>query len=368
MFSLMVTTPGLMTVRMMVQSKALPDYEGPANWRGSNIRNSQDWHINLTQSHTSEIKSAVQRSIDEGIPVLDLNPACFPLPRLAPVLKVTYQELLYGRGFVVFHGMPVQDLNREEIIRAYMGIGSWLGEPVSQNKKGHVLGHVKDIGSDHTNPQTRIYGTSYRQLYHTDGSDLVGLLCLQRAKSGGVFSLASSVAIYNEIARRRPDLVRVLSSPFVVDRKGEVPDGKKDTYEIEIFHHHKRRLLTIHDRVFINAAQHRDYVPRLTDQQIEALDLLDDLAGSEEFCLDYEWQQGDMNFAHNHQVLHARTDYEDYPELDRKRHLLRLWLSTNDGWELPPVFAEKFGSVAQGQRRGGIHVPGMTPTVPLEAE
>ena len=183
-----------------------------------------------------------------------------------------------------------------------------------------------------------------------------------------MFSIASSVAIYNEIAKRRPDLALVLSSPFVVDRKGEVPDGKKDTYEIEIFHHYKHRLLTIHDRVFINAAQHKDYVPRLTDQQIEALDLLDSVAGSEEFCLEYEWQQGDMNFAHNHQILHARTDYEDYPELDRKRHLLRLWLSTNDGWELPPIFAEKFGSVAMGQRRGGLKVAGMKETVPFEAE
>ena len=352
----------------MAHSNELPSYEGPANWRGPKIRNSEDWHINLTERHISEIKLAVQRSIDNGIPILDLDPECFRLPCLAPVLRAVYQELLYGRGFVVFHGMPVQDLNREEIIRAYMGIGSWLGEAVPQNKKGHVLGHVKDIGYDHTNPQTRIYGTRHRQLYHTDGSDLVGLLCLQRAKAGGVFSIASSVAIYNEIAKRRPDLARVLSSTFVVDRKGEVPDGKKDTYEIEIFHHYKRRLLTIHDRVFINAAQHKDYVPRLTDQQIEALDLLDSIAGSEEFCLEYEWQQGDMNFAHNHQILHARTDYEDYPELDRKRHLLRLWLSTHDGWELPPIFAEKFGSVAMGQRRGGLKVLGLKETVPFEAE
>ena len=364
----MVTTLRLMRDKAMLHCDALPSYEGPANWRGSNIRNSEDWHIHLTESHIAEIKSAVQRSIEDEIPIQKLNPECFLLPSLEQVLQATYQELLYGRGFVVFHGMPVQDLNREEIIRAYVGIGSWLGEPVPQNRKGHILGHVKDMGLDHTNPQTRIYGTSYRQLYHTDGSDLVGLLCLQKAKSGGMFSLASSVAIFNEISKRRPDLARVLSSPFVVDRKGEVPEGKQDTYQIEIFHHYKNRLLAIHDRVFINAAQHRDYVPRLTDQQIEALDLLNNLAASEEFRLDYEWQRGDMNFAHNHQILHARTDYEDYPESDRKRHLLRLWLSTNDGWELPPIFAEKFGTVGQGQRRGGIHVPGMKLTVPLEAE
>ncbi len=110
------------------------------------------------------------------------------------------------------------------------------------------------------------------------------------------------------------------------------------------------------------------YVPRLSDRQIEALDLMDDLAGSEAFHLDHEWRPGDMNFVHNHQIPHARTDYEDYPELERKRHLLRLWLSTNHGWELPPVFAEKYGALERGKRRGGIHVPGMELTAPLEAE
>ncbi len=352
----------------MSHRRSLPNYAGPADWRGPDIKDSKDWHIHLSDSQIQEIKSAVQRSIDDNFPIIDLKPENFPLPGLGHVLKDAYRELLNGRGFVVFHGMPVEDLSREEIICAYVGVGSWLGEPVSQNHKGHILGHVKDIGFDHTNPQTRIYGTTYRQLYHTDGADLVGLLCLRKAKSGGVFTLTSSVAVYNEIVRLRPDQADVLSSPFVVDRKGEVPEGKEDTFEIETFHHYKGRLLTIHDRVYITAAQHRDYVPRLTDQQIEALDLMDELAGSEAFYLDYEWQPGDMNFVHNHQILHARTDYEDYPELERKRHLLRLWLSTNHGWELPPVFAEKYGSVEQGKRRGGIHVPGMELTVPFEAE
>ena len=352
----------------MRQIGELPRYEGLANWRGPDIKDSEDWHVHLTDSQTSEIKSAVQCGIDDDIPIVDINPENFKLPRLGQVLKAARQELLYGRGFVVFHDMPVRDLNREEIIRAYVGVGSWLGEHVSQNHKGHILGHVKDIGFDHTNPQHRIYGTTYRQFYHTDGADLVGLLCLQKAKSGGMFSLTSSVSGYNEIARRRPDLAQALSSPFVMDRKGEVPAGKQDTFEIGPFNHYKGRLITIYDRVYINAAQHRDHVPSLTDQQIEALDLFDELAGSEEYCLDFEWQPGDMNFVHNHQILHARTDYEDYPELDRKRHLLRLWLSTNEGWELPPVFAEKFGTIERGKRRGGIHVPGMKLTVPFEAE
>ena len=108
----MVTTIRLMQDKIMVHSNTLANYEGPANWRGQNIRNSEDWHINLTESHISEIKKAVLRSIDDRIPILELMPECFHLPRLAPVLQTNYQELLYGRCFVAFHGMPVQGLNR----------------------------------------------------------------------------------------------------------------------------------------------------------------------------------------------------------------------------------------------------------------
>ena len=354
----------------MSHSSSLPIYEGPAGWRGPDVKDSPDWHINLTDSHLSEIRSAVQRSIDDNIQIMDITHESFELPELSQVMKDAFQDLVNGRGFVMFHGMQVDELNREEIIRAYVGVGSHLGEHVSQNRKGHILGHVKDIGYDHTNPQTRIFGTSYRQAFHTDSSDLVGLLCLKTPKSGGVFSFASSVAVYNEIVRTRPDLAQVLSEPWVHDRKGEVPEGKQDTFEIPTFNHYKGRLLTIYDRSYINAAQHRDYVPRLTDLQTEALDLFDELLGSEEFYVDYVWERGDMGFVHNHQIVHARTDYEDYPEPERRRHNLRLWLSTdsNGGWELPPVFAEKFGSVEPGTPRGGIHVPGSKLTVPLEAE
>ena len=346
----------------------LPIFEGPANWRGPDLAREEDWRFALNDQQIDQIKKAVWKSQEDGIDMADLSPENFRLPGLEPLLGAVYQRLVHGTGVAMFHGMPVNDLDREGIIRAYLGLGSWLGQPVSQNHKGHLLGHVKDIGLDPHNPQHRVYGTSYRQPYHTDSADLVGLLCLREAKSGGVFTVTSSVAIYNEIVRIRPDLARILCAPFIVDRKGEVPEGKQDTYEMAVFHPYQGRVLCMHDRNFIDAAQQREGVPPLTELQLEALDLFDELAASPEFHLDHVWREGDMGFIHNHQALHARTDYEDYPEPDRKRHLLRLWLSTNEGAELPPVFAERYGNIAQGSRRGGIHVPGMKLKVPLEAE
>jgi len=128
------------------------------------------------------------------------------------------------------------------------------------------------------------------------------------------------------------------------------------------------RLTTVYARDFIQAAQRFKHVPRLTGLQIEAMDLLDELAASDTFRLDMDFQPGDIQFLHNHQILHARTAYEDYPEPERKRHLLRLWLSAPNGRELPAALAARYGEVTVGKVRGGIRVPGQTLRAPLEAE
>ena len=141
-----------------------------------------------------------------------------------------------------------------------------------------------------------------------------------------LFRSASSVTVYNEMLKRRPDLVEVMAQPFYLDRKGEIPEGKGPYYQMPIFNPYDGYLTTTYSRDFITAAQRFDEVPRLTDEQTEAMDLADELAGSDEIRLDMDFRPGDIQFLHNHQMLHSRTPYEDYPEPERKRHLLRLWL------------------------------------------
>jgi hypothetical protein len=191
---------------------------------------------------------------------------------------------------------------------------------------------------------------------------------LQPAKSGGRSAIASSTSIYNAMVRSRPDLVRELEQPFHLDRKGEIPAGQGPTYPLAIFHHLAGQLITVYARDFIQAAQRFEHVPRLTGRQVEAMDLLDALAASDPFRFDMDFQPGDIQFLHNHQILHARTAFEDYPEPERKRHLLRLWLSVPNGRELPAALAARYGEVTVGKIRGGIRVPGQTLRAPLEAE
>ncbi len=352
---------------MMTQA-ALPTYDGPANWKGSDINDSDEWHFHLTEIHIGEIKSTVQKSMDDGIEIIDIKQGNFELPTLGAELERLYQDVVFGRGFVVCHGMPVKDFNREEVIRAWIGAGSQWGELVSQNAKGHIIGHVKDLRRDPTDKNQRTFGTNERQPYHTDSCDIVGLLCLKTPKSGGLFSLTSSVAVYNEMMKRRPDLVKILEQPFVNDRRGEVPEGKEDTFEMAAYYHYQGRLLSFMDRNFINAAQTHDYVPRLTKEQVEAIDMVEAIAEEDGMYLDLEWEPGAFAFVHNHQIFHSRTAYEDFDEPERRRHNLRLWLSAKNGWELPADFAERYGEIAVGKKRGGIVVPGMKLTTPFEAE
>jgi len=345
-----------------------PLYRGAPVWRGPDMARRDDWIVRISDAEVAEIESAVAAALARTPDLLSLEREHFPLPHLAGRLHAAEREVVRGRGFVLLRGLPIERWSRQQTAVAFWGLGRHFGDPVPQNAAGHMLGHVKDLGKDPANPTHRIYQTRHRHLFHTDSSDVVGLLCLRRAKSGGLSRIVSATTVYNEMARRRPDLAAALADPFIVDRKGEVPAGKTPYYALPIVHHYGGELTMIYARDFIEAAQRFPEVPRLTAAQIEAMDLLDELADDPAFYLDMAFEPGDIQFLHNHQILHARTAYEDYAEPERRRHLLRLWLSTPDGRDLPPAFAERYGEYRRGRRRGGIVVPGQTLSAPLEAE
>ncbi len=171
-----------------------------------------------------------------------------------------------------------------------------------------------------------------------DRCDVVALLCLQRAKSGGLSTIVSSMTVHNVMAAHRPDLLDRLYHPFPVDRRGEVPEGKAPFYEAPVFNEHAGTLSVLYSRLHIGSAQRFPEARRLTAEDIEALDMLAELAGDPELRLDMDFIPGDIQFLHNHTILHCRSAYEDWPEVERKRHLLRLWLSPPGARPLPPVF------------------------------
>jgi hypothetical protein len=350
----------------MQQDTLRPAITGASAWVGAALaRQPETWTYRLSPAEIAEITRATADAQARGLDIADIRCADFPLPTLGPVLDRLRDEVLNGRGFVLLRGLPV-DGPIAASATAYWGIGAYFGHARSQNAKGHVLGHVRDLGLSSQDPNVRIYQTTERQNFHTDSCDIVALLCLKTAKSGGLSSLTSSMTIYNVMAKRHPDLVWRLFRPLPTDRRGEVPEGKRPWFETPVYNDYQGLLSAIYAPHYVRSSQRFAEAPRLSAEDIAALDCFDRLAEDPELRLDMEFRPGDMQFVHNHTVLHDRTAFEDWPEPERKRHLLRLWLAAPGARPLPPAYAERYGSVEIGNR-GGIICKGTRLHAPLEA-
>lgn len=343
-----------------------PPVTGASVWYGPDMSRRTDWIHKLDADDVAEIERATRPLVAAEADIARIGSGDFPLPQLSKKLARVCDEVINGRGFALLRGLPVERWSIREAATAFFGIGGHFGSARSQNAKGHVLGHVRDLGRNATtDPTARIYQTTERQTYHTDSCDIVGLLCLKTAKAGGASAVVSSMTIYNEMLRRAPDLLVELFQPLYTDRRGEVPTGQKPWHEIPVYNWHIGRLSALYTRTYIKSARRFPEVPPLTEKQIAALDLFDELAESPDITLHMTFRPGDIQLVHNHTMLHDRTAFEDWPEPERKRHLLRLWLAVPGARPLPEVYAQRFGSVEIGNR-GGIIVPGAELNAPLE--
>lgn len=239
-------------------------------------------------------------------------------------------DLAHGRGFALLRRFPVDILSVEEVELAYVALGLHLGTPVSQDAAGTLLGHVRDERVERTGPDVRLYRTSERQDFHTDGADVIGLLCLRAARSGGESKLASSHAVYNEILRRRPDLLEVLYEPMWWDRNGEEAPDEDPAFALPVVSDLDGTPRFFYIGWYIRDAQRHPQVPRLDAAQVEVLDLVEAIANEPTVHVEMDFRPGDVQLLNNAVILHCREAYEDHDDIDRRRHLLRLWLAAHD--------------------------------------
>jgi hypothetical protein len=332
-------------------SPPAPRQTGPSVWRAADVADPSGWTWQLVGDQIDALVDLARRAPDVDVLAVDTPP---PVPPpLADDVEHLRDELLHGRAFRLVRGFPADDVDDSTAATAFVVLGRWLGSPRSQNAVGDLLGHVRDVGVDADDPNVRIYQTNRRQTFHTDSTDVVGLMCLEPAASGGESMLVSAGAIYNEILDRAPELAAVLFHPIATDRRGEVPSGATGWFSIPVLNWHAGHLTVLYQRQYIESAQRFDEVPRLTAEVRAALDLFDEVANDPAMYLTMDFRRGDMQFVHNHSLLHDRAGFTDKP--GSPRHLLRLWLSIPGDRELPPVFAERYGSVEIGNR-GGIVV------------
>lgn len=340
---------------MTIQLSDLPEkIEGPSAWLGKDMRaNEAAWLHHLGNHEVAALEAAATHFLSLGKDIGEITPEDFPLGEFAHHATALVHKLLHGVGVEVLRGLPIARYSQAFAATIFCGLGAHIGSARSQNAQGHILGHVRDIGADPTDPNSRIYQTSERQTFHTDSADVVGLLCIREAKKGGRSLLVSAESIYNRMRAERPDLLRLLFDPIATDRRGEIPEGAKPFMEIPVFSWHDGKLTVFYQRQYIDSAQRFDGAMRLTAAHVEALDMFDALANDPRLCFGMQLQPGDMQFVYNHSQLHDRTGFTDWPDPAKRRHLMRLWLSPEGDRELPECFRQRYGSIEVGNR-GGI--------------
>ena len=327
-------------------------------WYPDELRGTDAWVYRLSDAEIAEIHAAVAVAEARGLSIKEIDHDGFSLPMLAPALADIKAELRDGRGFALIRGLPVEGRTRAQLATAFWGLGHHMGRAKSQNGRGHLIGHVVDLaGKNPTDPNIRGYMNGSALEYHTDRTDILSLCCLQPAMSGGEHRICSSVTAHNELLKRRPDLARELTWEFYRTRNGEIPVGETEPWI-------RQPIFSVKDGFFtarspgtkVMQAQDLPGVPKLTPAQLEANALFLKLA--HELSLDMALEAGDITYVNCHVTFHARTDYEDWADPGRKRHLLRLWLNT--GGDRPLV-----ESVAR-EVNAGVVVEGAVFHVPLE--
>lgn len=329
---------------------------GPGAWIGSEIQREESWIHHLDASSIEEIDVALAhaKSIGARIP---FAADAFPLLRLAAHLDAILEEIENDRGFVLIRGIPRSRYSDEECELLYWGLGIHLGIPVSQNARGHLLGHVRDEGRVIADPNARAYQTRQRMDFHTDllPVDVLGLFCMRTAKSGGESKVVSALALHNVLLKERPDLLEALYGAFHLDWRGEEPAGEQPWFAIPMFSARDGKVTTrLCSLPYYESAGRfgEQYGP--TAIQREALEKVQEIANRPELILSMDFQEGDIQLLNNHTTMHARTAYEDHAEPEHQRHLLRMWIAVSDERRRP--LSDALTDRYQWVRRGGIPV------------
>ena len=311
--------------------------QSAAAWRRADITSSGQWLATFNEAERDEIVTATRSAARNGLNVSTLMQSSFEIPVLSVRLHEWSENLRSGLGFVLLRGFPIERLDDTERELAYVGLGLHLGTPVGQNAAGDILTHIRDDRLAESGPEVRLYRTNKRQDFHTDGADIIGLLCLHSARSGGESRIASSPAVYNEILARRPDLLEVLYQPFAWDRNGEESAGESPFFSLPPFHDVDGVPRVFYIGWYIRDAQRHPDAPRLTSAQREAMDLIESIANDPTFHVEMDFEPGDIQLLNNARILHAREAFTDDIEPDQRRHLLRLWLRAPEFAGLEPL-------------------------------
>ncbi|MEQ8394390.1 TauD/TfdA family dioxygenase [Thalassobaculum sp.] len=328
----------------------------PSAWLATDLQADSGWIQRLDDHEIHELDRAVESVVERGLRPGGFDRDGFPLTHLADRIAGWVHALEHGRGCVLVKGLDPGRYDDDALAALYWGLAVHLGDPIPQNAKGDLIGHVRDTGRDYTSKNVRGYTTRAELKAHCDASDIVGLLCRHPARSGGESLIASSTAIYNHLAAERPELIPPLLEGFHYDLRGEgVTDDPDETtfHRVPVFSWFEGRLSCRFNGKSIEEGMIKRGQP-LSGLALEAVREVGRLAVSAPFRYDMTFEKGDLQLLSNHSILHSRAAFEDWPERERQRDLWRIWFNLRDGRPLAPEFADRLNTGP----RGGVLVRG----------
>jgi hypothetical protein len=256
----------------------------------------------------------------------------FRVEALAEIARGIRRRIRSGPGFCVVRGLPIEGWTDEEASMLYWGLGTYLGGPQPQNRQGDRVYLVQDTGQSVA--EARGSKTNAALIFHTDSAcayagsrpDVLGLLCLRKAVSGGESLMVSGHTAYNALLETHPELVDELYGEFRFDRSHETEPGEDPITVGSVFTDTPDGVRIRYNRLHIELGHYRSGRP-LSDRQREALDAFDRVLNDPANAVEFTLEPGAVIFGDNHVTLHNRRSFVDAPEVADRRCLVRLWLA-----------------------------------------
>ena len=327
-------------------------------WMAKDLHDTSRWIQYFSAPELMAVDRAITAAKQANLGLGDLTKENFPLPELRSSFDRVLSELEDGLGFFVLRGLPAGKYSKDDMRLLYWGMGLHLGTAVTQSNRGDMLGDVRDFGVNTFAKKGRGYMSRQHLEFHADTCDAVCLMVLRVAKAGGLSRFCSSIAIHDEIARTRPDLLDVLYQPFYMSWKGQEGPGEPGWYLQPMFSKEQgkqsSRFIPQHVIGYSVEASLFPELPALQPKQREAIEYVQTLANDPKFYGEMMFEPGDMQFMNNHVMYHSRTEFEDHEEADKKRHLIRLWLSLPNSRALNDSMNAIYRDRRPGVVRGGF--------------
>ncbi len=311
------------------------------SWKGKEISGQPDWQIDLTENHIKEINELISGNGQKNSSITQL-------------FEDARETLENGPGVVLIRNCPVHDLNEGEAKKLFLILASLIGTLVSQSSEGELIFSVRDSGYKEDDPRSRGPNTRKKLSFHSDRCDVIGFLCLKQAMSGGENQIVSSIAIHNHLVENEPGLIKYLYEPFYykrhnVDTGNELPYCRQPIFSVT-----ESKFACNLLRVLIDRAYAMPELPDMSEEQKRALDAIEETASLTEMHFNFRQRPGDILFLNNWTTLHRRSEFIDFPEPEKKRHILRAWISPPNNRPIDPLFEDNYGDHRAGKVRGGM--------------